>query len=88
MKKITIPVSISSDIFVALNKSKEELKIQFQTIIAVELFKEGKLTIGKAVQLSGLNRYEFERILTDNNIPISKIPLEQVISDIDKMKDL
>lgn len=52
------------------------------------LFQDGKLTIGKAIQLSELSRYEFEKMLAKNNSPISTTSIDQVISDWDKLNDL
>ncbi len=88
MKDIIIPVNVSPDIMIALNESEKELKKHFQVGIAMMLFQEGKLTLGKAIRLSGLTRYEFEKILAKNNIPISNPSFDQVISDIDKLSDL
>jgi predicted HTH domain antitoxin len=88
MKNIVIPVNISPDIMIALNKSEKELKNHFQVGIAMMLFQEGKLTLGKAIQLSGLTRYEFEKSLAKKNIPISNPSFDQVISDISKLSDL
>jgi predicted HTH domain antitoxin len=88
MKNITIPVDISPDIMIALNESEQELKNHFQVGIAMMLFQEGKLTIGKAIQLSGLTRFEFEKSLIKNNIPVSNQSIEQVMSDLDKLSDL
>lgn len=88
MKNIVIPVNISPDIMIALNESEKELKNHFQVGIAMMLFQEGKLTLGKAIRLSGLTRYEFEKSLAKNNIPISNTSYDQVISDIKKLSDL
>jgi len=88
MKIITIPVDIPSDMLIALNESEQELKYHFQVAIAMMLFQEGKLTLGKAIQLSGLTRFEFEKSLAKNNIPISDLNIEQIMSDVDKMGDL
>jgi len=88
MKNILIPVEISPDIMTALNATEQELKNHFQIGIAIMLFQEGKLTIGKAIQFSGLTRYEFEKNLAKNNIPISDQSIEQVFSDMEKLKDL
>ncbi|MEN8118982.1 MAG: UPF0175 family protein [Bacteroidota bacterium] len=63
MKNITIPVNIPHNLMITLNESEQELKSHFQVAIAIMLFQEGKLTIGKAIQLSGLTRYEFEKSL-------------------------
>lgn len=81
IKNITIPVDISTDIMVALNESEQELKTHFQVAIAMMLFHEGKLTLGKAIQMSGLSRFEFEKSLAKNNIPLSNTDIEQIMND-------
>ena len=88
MKSITIPVEIPADIMIALNESEQELKNHFQVALAMMLFQEGKLTIGKATQLSGLTRYAFEKALAKNNISISNPSFEQVMADVEKLKGL
>ncbi len=88
MKNITIPVDIPSDILIALNETEQELKHHFQVAIALMLFQEGKLTLGKAIQLSGLTRFEFEKSLAKNKISISELNIEQIMSDVDKLGNL
>ncbi len=88
MKNISIPVEVPADILIALNESEQELKNHFQIAVAMMLFQEGKLTLGKAIQLSGLTRFEFEKSLAKNNISVSHINVEQIMSDADKLKDL
>ncbi len=88
VQNIVIPVNVSSEIMVALNETKQELKNYFQIGIAIMLFQEEKLTIGKAVQLSGVSRYEFEKELTKRNIPISNPSLNDVFSDLEELRDL
>ena len=85
MKKITIPVDIPSDMLITLNESEQELKSHFQVAIAMMLFQEGKLTLGKAIQLSGLSRFEFEKSLDKNKIPVSELNVGQIMSDVDKL---
>ena len=87
MKNISIPVDISPEIMIALNENEQELKSYFQTGIAIMLFQEGKLTIGKAIQLSGLTRFEFEKVLSKKNIPVSNPSIDQVFSDMEKLND-
>lgn len=88
MKNITIPVDIPSDMLIALNESEKELKFHFQVAIAMMFFQEGKLTLGKAIQLSGLTRFEFEKSLAKNKIPVSDLNVEQIMLDVGKLKDL
>ncbi len=88
MQTITIPIDISSDIILTLNETEQALKTYFQVGIAIMLFQESKLTIGKAIQLSGLSRYEFEKELGKRNIPISNPDIEDVFFDMKKLKKL
>ena len=85
MRNITIPVDIPSDLFVALNESEQEIKSHFQIATAIMLFKDGKLTIGKATQLSGLTRFEFEKALAKNKIPVSNLDTNQIFADSQKI---
>jgi predicted HTH domain antitoxin len=87
MKSITVPITVPSDILVSLNQSEQELKSSFQAAIAMLLFKDGRLTLGKAIQFSGLARFEFEKLLGKNNISISLLDLEQIYSDLKKLDD-
>ncbi|MEZ5045321.1 MAG: UPF0175 family protein [Saprospiraceae bacterium] len=88
MKSITIPVNIPSDVMIALNESEQELKLHIQTAVAVMLFQEGKLTLGKSIQLSELSRFEFEKELAKREISLSDIDLDQINSDVEKLKEL
>ncbi len=88
MENISISIDIPSDLIIALNESEDELKSHFQTAIAMMLFQEGKLTLGKAIQVSGLSRFEFEKVLSKNQIPISHLGIDQIMGDVDKLKDL
>lgn len=85
---ITIPVDVPSDIFLALNTSEKDLKHHFQTLLAAKLYEEGKLTLGKACQMSGLSRFAFEKALAKLGIPTSLMAEEQVLKDLDNLKDV
>lgn len=86
MNTQTISIDFPSDILLAINESESELKKRIKISLAVRLYKAGKLTIGKAAQVSGLSRYAFESYLSENNIPISNLTFEDVMGDLDKLK--
>lgn len=88
MKNITIQIEIPSDLLIVLNESELEIKSHFQASIAMMLFKDGKLTIGKATQLSGLTRFEFEKLLAKNKVPVSEPTINQVLGDVEKLQNL
>ncbi len=86
MNTRTISIDLPSDIFLALNETESELTQRIKISLAIRLYKLQKLTIGKAAQISGLSRLQFETILSENEIPISNLTIDDVISDIEKLK--
>lgn len=88
MKNIAVAIDVPADVLVALNESEEELKMHFQISIAMMLFQEGKLTLGKAIQLAGVSRFEFEKSLARNKIPISGLSIEQIRADVEAISKL
>jgi len=82
----TISIDFPSDILLALNESENELKNRIKVTLAIQLYKLQKLTIGKAAQLSGMSRFEFENELSKNKISISNLSEEDILSDIEKLK--
>ena len=82
----TISVDFLNDILLALNESENDLKNRIKLTLAIQLYKLQKLTVGKASQLSGLSRLEFEKELSKNKISISNLNEEDVLSDIEKLK--
>lgn len=81
-----ITIEFPSDILLALNETEAELKQRIKTSLAMRLYRLQKLTIGKAAQLSGLSRIEFETLLSENEIPISNLTINDVMNDINKLK--
>ena len=86
MNTQTISIDFPSDIFLALNETESEIKQRIKTSLAIRLYKLEKLTIGKAAQISGLSRLQFETILSENKIPISNLTIEDIVLDIEKLK--
>ena len=81
-------INIPADLFIALNKSEEELKWEMRVFSAMKFYESGKLTLGKAAQFAGLSRWDFENLLADNHIPISKLEIEDIDRDLEKMQTI
>lgn len=86
MNTRTISLDFPDDILLALNETEYELKQRIKVTLAIQLYKLQKLTIGKAAQLSGFSRLEFETILSKNDVSISNITEEDILNDIEKLK--
>ncbi len=61
---------------------------EFQQEIAVMLFETGKLTLGQASHLAQLDRFEFQNLLSQRNIPIYSYDIEDFNLDIKNLKEL
>lgn len=82
----TISINFPSDIYLALNKNESELQDDIKISLALRLYQQQKLTLGKAAQLAGITRLEFENLLAENKIPISNLDFQDIENDIEKLK--
>ncbi len=80
-----VKLQIPQDVFIALNVNENELIYNLKLNYAIELYRTGKLTIGKAAQLAGVKRYTFECMLADRKIPVSNITLQEINNDVKKL---
>jgi predicted HTH domain antitoxin len=85
MNTQTISIEFPSDIFLTLNESEEELGQQLRILFAARLYLQQKVTIGKAAQIAGLKKLEFENWLAENEIPISNLSYDDVKNDAKKL---
>ena len=85
MNTKTITLDFPDNILLSINESEFDLKKRIKLMLAIQLYKLKKLTIGKASQLSELSRFEFETELSKNKIPISNLDQEDILRDIKKL---
>lgn len=81
----TIKIELPADILLTLNESEQELKKQIRSYFAVQLYLQDKVTMGKAAQIADMSRWEFETFLSQQNIAISRLDLEEVLADAEKL---
>jgi predicted HTH domain antitoxin len=82
----TIHINLPSDILLTINESEEELVRRIKLSLAIQLYGQGKVTIGKAAQIAEMSRLQFETSLSESGIPISSLSVEDVMADIKKLK--
>lgn len=81
-----IQVELPSDILLALNEDELGIQKDIKLSYAIRLYQHQRLTIGKAAQLAGISRFEFENKLADNQIQISNLTYDDVLDDLKKLK--
>lgn len=82
----TITIDFPADILLALNENENELKKDIKISLAIRLYQLKKLTIGKAAQIAGLPRFDFETVLSENGVPISNLTIDDVMNDHQKLR--
>lgn len=85
MRQSSITIDIPSDLLLALNTDEVELKQNIKISLAIHLYQQEKLTIGKSAQLAGLSRLEFDKLLANNKIPISLLGIKDIENDVNKL---
>ena len=81
----TIDIDLPKDILLSLNTSEKELKKHIKTSFATQLYLQQKLTLGKAAQVAEMTRLQFETYLSDNQISVSLLELEDVLADVKRL---
>jgi len=82
----TLNIELPSDILLTLNETESELKKRIKFSLALHLFLQQKITIGKAAQIAEMSRLQFETLLSENKIPISLLGIDEVLNDTQKLK--
>lgn len=79
-------IDLPADILLTLNESETDVKQRILQSLAIQLYQEEKVTIGKAAQVAGISRLAFETLLAKHKIPISLLSAEEVFADANKLK--
>lgn len=75
---------ISDEFIKASQMTASELKIE----IAIMLFQQQKISLGKASELAEVNRFQFETILKQKNIPAYTYDVEDFEIDLKTLRKL
>lgn len=87
MRTLNINIPISEEVLFVLKKDEKSLQEEARKILALQFFKERKLSLGKSAELAGMDKDEFVILLGKNQIDIyqyTERELEQEFDAIDK----
>ena len=76
-------LEIPQDILDSAHLTPAELKVE----MAVHLYTEGRLSIGKARELAGLTLWEFRQLLASRRVP-SHFDTEDLDEDVRSLREL
>ncbi|WP_411046112.1 UPF0175 family protein [Treponema primitia] len=65
-----------------------QIEQEFKQYLAVKCYLDENVSIGQAADIAGMRRIDFETYLSRNKIPISLLTYEDVMADLEKMKNI
>lgn len=81
MTQTTIKIDIPTTLLLALKIPKSDWSQYIYQTLAIELYREGKISLGKAKELAKLtNKWEMIQLLNQHNIPLN-YSVEDIESD-------
>ncbi len=82
-----ITMELPDDVLNILNIPKDKLSSELKIQLALFLYEKGKLSFGKARELSGLTVWEFMEKLSENKIPL-KYDVKDLKEDLETIEEL
>lgn len=88
MNNIKIEIEFPEELLLNLKQSGEEFKKEVKLTMAIELYKKGKLSLGKAAELSGFSKIGFIDMLNFRGEPVFNYTESEIESEIQNIKTL
>mgnify|MGYP000704592643 CR=1 FL=1 len=82
-----ISVKVPRDLVRILKVRDEEVPKLVRLYLAIELYREGKVSLGKAAEIAGVSKWEMMEILASKNVPI-QYDVEDLKKDIETLEEL
>ena len=77
-----LTIHYPDDLFAASGLSKEALERELLLKLAVGLFEDGEMSLGKAARLAGISRTEFMAELARLKVPVINLDEEEIEAEI------
>lgn len=82
MGSVKIKVEVPEEILLATRFSKEDMAKEFKKITAMELYREGKLSLGKASKLANLCISDFIDFLGIHKVSVFEYTKEELEEEL------
>lgn len=91
MNTVTVELNVAEDIYWALQSAglrREELGTRAARDMAVQLYAEGRLSLGKAARLAGMSIQAFWPLLNSRGIPVVHYSEDDYALDMETVRQL
>lgn len=88
MEHVTVELELPRDLLGALRVTEHELGPELKRVIALGLFREERISSGKAAELLGLSKAEFIDLLDRHGIAYFTETPEELEAQVETLRDL
>lgn len=88
METVKIQMEVSKDFLYAFDLNINKISGELKLLSAIELFREHKISMGKAAEFAEMDKYIFQKELSSRDIPIIDYDIEDVKAEADMLKKL
>lgn len=88
MTDLTISLSLPRDLLGALNIPEAQLPQQILEILALELFRQQRISAGKAAELLNISKLSFIELLAQHQIPYFSESPDELTAEIKAVERL
>ncbi len=88
METVTIQMEVSKDFLYAFDLNTNRISRELKLLSAIELFREHKISMGKAAEFADMDKYMFQKELASREIAIIDYDIEDVKAEADMLKKL
>ena len=88
MDVLTVNLDLPRNLIGTLNVPEDQLVSRIKELIALELFREAKISSGKGAELLGISKVEFIRLLARYDVPYFRQSPEELASEVDMLDSL
>jgi predicted HTH domain antitoxin len=88
MERVKIHMEVSKDYLYAFDLNENRLSRELKLLSAIELYREHKISMGKAAEFAEMDKYMFQKELASRDIPTIDYDIEEVKTESDMLKNL
>jgi predicted HTH domain antitoxin len=84
----TVTLHLPETVSWVIQSSDIDIEHDVRVALGMKYYLDQRISIGKAAELAGMDRIDFETYLSEHQVPISLLTYDDIMKDLDNMKDL
>ncbi len=85
MNSLSVRLDLPRDLLGALDVPEREVEMRVKELIALELFREGRISSGKGAELIGVSKHAFIQLLARHDIPYFTQSPEELSDEVEAL---